>query len=60
MAAKFHFSIIYPQMHQVCLDVLQMSNAEFCGQDVSRVLGNCLEEALAADCRDKFRSLGLF
>lgn len=67
MAAKeFHFNIIYPQVHKACLDVLQMSDAEFCGEDVSqapvifmfRMLGNCLTEAMAADW-DKIRSLGL-
>lgn len=68
MAAKeFHFNIIYPQMHQACLDVVQMSDSKFCGEDVGqapvififRVLFNCLEEAMAADCRDKIKSLGL-
>lgn len=32
---ELHFSTIYPQMHQACLDVLKMLDAEFCGEDVT-------------------------
>lgn len=67
VAVKEFLFNISSQMHQACLDVLQISDAELCGEDVSqapvifmfRVLGKCLEEAMAADYRYKIRSLGL-